>query len=97
MQAKPEGWPASRAKQAGGEMDMPCVPECAGYLLEVATDLGMAAASGMGAGPLPYAEIASAAPWADAVERRIIREMSVAYLSGREIGADPLGIPPWEA
>lgn len=98
MNATPESWPGSRAEQArdnGLEPDMPPVPVQAGPLLDAFTDLGMVHSNGMGLAPLPYAEIAAGAPWADLRERQVIRAMSRVYLAGRELGKDAFGIPPW--
>ena len=98
MNATPEGWPGSRAEQAksaGVEPEFPPVPIQAMPLLDAFMDLGMVESNGMGLAPLPYAEIAAGAPWADLSERQAIRGMSRAYLAGREIGKDAFGIPPW--
>lgn len=55
----------------------------------------MTFASGLGQSALPFSEIMLAASWLDDRERKIIRDMSKAYLNGLSIGEDRFGIPPW--
>lgn len=71
--------------------------EAGGHLLTAWTDLGRVEVNpGLGTGPLRFAEIAAGCPWTTEEERRVIRQMSEAYLAGQRIGTDVLGIAPWE-
>ena len=94
MHAKPGDSKQTRAEMAG-DFPMPPLPAPSLYLRDAFLDLGMCAASGMGIGPLPYAEIAAGAPWASQRERQTIREMSREYLAGMKTGGNDLGVPPW--
>lgn len=92
--ATPEGKQETRAERGG--VDLPEVNPAAQYLLEAYLSMGPTYNIGMGPTPLPFAEIAAAAPWADKIERHTIREMSVAYLRGLAVGRDPFGKHPEE-
>ena len=69
------------------------------YLAEAFRDLGRFTSTGFGPVPLTWTEINAFAcqtgvisePW----EARCVRDMSVAFLDGIEVGKNPLGKAPW--
>ncbi|OWV44204.1 hypothetical protein [Mameliella alba] len=78
--------------QKGG-WTLPPIPFEVEHIHEVYLDLGPCQ-EGMSLSKHPHSEIALAAPWMDHRQRKLIRDMSAAYLEGRKIGEDPFGIPP---
>ena len=83
-------------EQSKGQAELPPLPFEATIYAEALTDLGVVQSNGMGIGALPYAEIAAGAPWADGTDRKLIRDMSKAYLAGTQHGKDAFAIPPWD-
>lgn len=73
------------------------------YLLDALFQAGPTQATGMGDAPLDWANIAAFAGFTGAIaepwEGKALKDMSAAYLHGRNAGADGLSIEPrlWEA
>ena len=55
--------------------------------------LGFLNQSGIESSALTFTEIVHGCPWADETDRNVIKEMSVAYISGLEM-TDPFAISP---
>lgn len=75
---------------------LPPVPVVVMELVKLFQTVGPVYNLGMAPVPLPFTEIAAAAPWSTSDEREAVRAMSRAYLEGHTIGEDPFGIAPWE-
>jgi hypothetical protein len=89
-----------RLTDAGAEPPLPPIQH-AHRLLSLFIELGMAGASGMGAAPLSWSEIAQwqsltaqpLQPW----EARALRMASVEYVGQLHQSTDPACPPPWSA
>jgi hypothetical protein len=87
-----------RIERDGGEIEMPPFDE-GEYLIAYLYELGPTVASGMGAGPVTFAEMAAwqaargfeLAPW----EARLLRRLSVDYLAESNRATKRDCLPPW--
>jgi hypothetical protein len=87
-----------RIERDGGEIEMPAFDE-GEYLIAYLYELGPTVASGMGAGPVTFAEMAAwqaargfeLAPW----EARLLRRLSVDYLAESNRATKRDCLPPW--
>lgn len=95
LNAKIDGSDKTRLEMNPGQ-PLPPLPDVTGHMVAAFEAMGRAFQTGMGRVPLPFAEIAAAAPWADEGERHLLRDMSREYLIGMAIGTDGLGKAPWE-
>jgi hypothetical protein len=81
-------------------VDPPLPPVEAGwYLVEAFQEIGFASQTADGPIPLGWYDLAGFARWDDGLTREeaiMLRRMSAAFLEGMQVGASPLGIPPWQ-
>ncbi len=82
-------------------MTPPMPPNPAPHIIDWLTEIGLIGTHGMGAVPIPWSEITefqrnsaiSLEPWV----ARLIRRMSVAYVSMSNRAEDEACAPPWRA
>ena len=77
-------------------MRLPKLPAGADLYVGAFEDLGRSLNVGFGPVPLSYQEITSGAYWMKDKEKKLIRQMSIAYLTGMREAEDPLAVPPME-
>ncbi len=74
--------------------------EAGQYLVDALTDAGFTVFDAMGERPLSWQDLDAYARCSGGFwehwELRALRSMSLAYLSAKQAGADPLAIPPCE-
>lgn len=101
MSATPTDWKETRSEHQRRRYGVVPMPEIGGseIIAEAFVDLGKASFGAMGRGVLSWPDIQAyrqARPAITLDDARTLRAMSGAYLAGFELGADPLGIPPWQ-
>jgi len=94
MLAVPDGTKAARFKQRN-DLGLPELPHGSELYVEALEVMGFYQSNGWGPVPLPFSEIVAACPWVDERDRRLMRSMSEAFVSGTQM-TDPLARPPFE-
>lgn len=99
LHSTPKSWPCSRGELAAQREQPLGLPdlEAGQYLVIALLDAGPTTFDAMGERPLSWPDLAAYAtatgqwePW----ELKALRDMSRAYLAGKQAGVDPLAVAP---